>query len=172
MEVMEEDIVVTDQIQVNIKECFVYQIPALRTSQGHRAEDWKLESPLFTGGLRVYQRNDSLRVIVYRVLPLSLQPTDDSPYSIFAECPIAIEATENDMVRFVDGVVDSSRYFVLRVKDSHSERTTYIGIGFRERDTAFEFKNCLNDYIRYINRREQAKLMAQEVKSRIHLRWI
>lgn len=162
---MEESLVAeVDQIQVNISECFVYQIPALRTSQGHRAEDWKLENPLFTGGLRVYQRGDSLRIIIYRQLPLSLQPIDDSPYSIFAECPIKITNAEMDMVRFVDGVIDSSRYFVLRVQDPRSDRSTFIGVGFRERDTAFEFKNCLNDYIRYISRIARAKEMHDSVE--------
>lgn len=159
-ECLESDV---DQIQVCIKECFVYQIPALRTSQGHRAEDWKLETPLFTGALRVYQRRNDLRVIVYREPPLSMQPTDDSPHSIFAECPISLNPTEGDMLRFVDGVIDSSRYFVLRVKDSKSERSTYIGVGFRERETAFEFRNCLNDYIRFVGRAHRAKAGAPRV---------
>jgi hypothetical protein len=154
---------VTDQIQVNISECFVYKIPALRTSEGHRAEDWKLEDPLFTGGLRVYQRGETLRIIIYRILPLSLQPVDESPFIIFAESFIHIDSSERDMLRFVDGVIDSSRYFVLKIKDPHSDRSTYIGIGFRERDTAFEFKNCLNDYIRYTNRLVQAKEMHNQV---------
>ena len=161
-----EEEVEVDQIQVNISECFVYQIPPLRTSEGHRAEDWQLESPLFTGALRVYQRGDSLRVIVYRVPPISLQPTDESPYSIFAESLIHISPSERDLLRFVDGVVDSSRYFVLKIQDPNSDRSAYIGVGFRERETAFEFKNCLNDYIRYINRVEQAKEMKKVVSQK------
>ena len=154
-----EEEVEADQLQASITECFVYQIPPLRTSEGHRAEDWKLENPLFTGALRVYQRGDALRVIIYRVPPVSLQPTDDSPHAIFAECQIQISPSERDLLRFVDGVIDSSRYFVLKIRDPQSGRSAYIGVGFRERETAFEFKNCLNDYIRYINRLEQAKEM-------------
>jgi adaptin ear-binding coat-associated protein 1/2 len=152
----EESTIEVDQIRVNIKECFVYQIPVLRTSQGHRAEDWKLESPLFTGGLRVYQRNDSLRIIVYRQMPLSMQPTDDSPYNVFAECRVTLSSEEGDILRYVDGVIDSSRYFVLKIKDINSERSVYIGVGFRERDCAFEFKNAINDYIRYLDRKGKA----------------
>lgn len=35
-----------------------------------------------------------------------------------------------------------------------------IGIGFRERDEAFDFKNCLNDYVKFINRMELASNLA------------
>jgi hypothetical protein len=37
-------------------------------------------------------------------------------------------------------------------QDPKSSRTTLIGIGFRERESAFDFKNCLNEYIRFIDR--------------------
>jgi len=57
----------------------------------------------------------------------------------------------------VDNVIDSSRYFVLRIidprtKDSATPKTALIGIGFEDRDPAFEFKSCLNEYIRYVDR--------------------
>ena len=38
-----------------------------------------------------------------------------------------------------------------RVKDPNSSRSTNLGIGFRERETAFDFKSCLNEYVRYGN---------------------
>lgn len=70
-----------------------------------------------------------------------------------------------DIISFVDGVIDSSRYYVLRLKDRASSRSVLIGIGFRERDTAFDFKNALNDYVRYIDRMstaDKAKVMRNE----------
>lgn len=66
---------------------------------------------------------------------------------------------------FVDGVIDSSRYYVLRLQDRASTRSVLMGIGFRERDVAFDFKNALNDYVRYVDRMataEKAKLMRGE----------
>ena len=35
------------------------------------------------------------------------------------------------------------------MKDPNSSRSTNLGIGFRERETAFDFKSCLNEYVRY-----------------------
>lgn len=71
-----------------------------------------------------------------------------------------------DIISFVDGVVDSSRYYVLRLKDRASSRSVLIGIGFRERDTAFDFRNALNDFVRYIDRMstaDKAKIMRNEI---------
>lgn len=62
-----------------------------------------------------------------------------------------------DIIYFVDAVIDSSRYYVLRLKDRMSTRSLLVGIGFRERDTAFDFKNCLNDYVRYVDRMSAAE---------------
>ena len=66
---------------------------------------------------------------------------------------------------FVDGVIDSSRYYVLRLQDRASTRSVLMGIGFRERDVAFDFKNALNDYVRYVDRMataDKAKLIREE----------
>lgn len=43
-----------------------------------------------------------------------------------------------------------------------------IGIGFRERDTAFDFKNCLNEYVRYIDRMALAARMSAAAEDETH----
>ena len=70
-----------------------------------------------------------------------------------------------DITHFVDGVIDSSRYYVLRLKDRASTRSALMGVGFRERETGFDFKNALNDYVRYIDRMataDKAKQLREE----------
>ena len=39
---------------LSIKEVFVYKVPPLRSASGHRAEDWDLATPLFTGYSAIY----------------------------------------------------------------------------------------------------------------------
>lgn len=50
-----------------------------------------------------------------------------------------------------------------RVKDRNSTRSALIGIGFRERDSAFDFKNSLNEYVRYVDRMNAAETLSKEV---------
>lgn len=45
----EEEELVIEQPLLTIKEVFVYQVPPLRASSGHRAEEWGLANPVFTG---------------------------------------------------------------------------------------------------------------------------
>lgn len=49
---------------------------------------------------------------------------------------------------------------LIPVQDPKSTRTTLLGVGFREREQAFDFKNTLNDYVRYISRMDLASQMA------------
>lgn len=46
----EEQQVVIEQPLLTIKEVFVYMVPPLRAASGHRAEEWGLANPVFTGG--------------------------------------------------------------------------------------------------------------------------
>lgn len=82
---------------------------------------------------------------------------------------LIIEIKPNDSVTlYVDGVIDSSRYYVLRIKDPKSTRTTNIGIGFREKEQGFDFKNCLNEYIRYVDRSQLADKLSKLSTSANH----
>jgi hypothetical protein len=48
-----------------------------------------------------------------------------------------------------------------RIKDPASQRSVSIGIGFRERETAFDFKSSLNEYVRYVDRMSTANEMSK-----------
>lgn len=146
-----------EQTILQIKEVFVYKVPPLRSASGHRAEEWGLANPVFTGFLIIKQGDTKLRISIYSYKnPQSLATSEDN-LVLFGECPIEVPP-KGDITYFVDAVIDSSRYYVIRLKDPKSTRTTLIGIGFRDREVAFDFKNALNEYVRYVDRMERARL--------------
>ena len=61
---------------------------------------------------------------------------------IFAECPL-------DHPHAVDTVIDSCRYFVLRVVNG--SRHAFIGIGMKERNESFDFKLACSEAINQMN---------------------
>lgn len=83
-----------------INECFVYKVPPLRTASGHRAEDWGLAAPLFTGCLRIFQRDVKLSVRVYAYRDPSTLLTADSNLVLFGECPVEV-TPQGDITAFV-----------------------------------------------------------------------
>mmetsp|Transcript_52733 Transcript_52733/g.146412 ORF Transcript_52733/g.146412 Transcript_52733/m.146412 type:complete len:152 (+) Transcript_52733:364-819(+) len=69
------------------------------------------------------------------------------------ECPIRL-GDGKFLPHFLEPVVDSSRYFVLRVQAQNSNKHAYVGIGFREREAAFSLKATLQ--VRGKSRRRSA----------------
>ena len=67
----------------------------------------------------------------------SIKLEDVESGELFAECPLPRDVPVSTVV---EPVIDSSRYFVLRVEDEASRRHAFIGLGFRERDAASDFK--------------------------------
>lgn len=50
----------------------------------------------------------------------------------------------------VESVSDSSRYFVIKIKDSNSGRTAFIGIGFEDRGDSFDLNVALQDHFKHV----------------------
>jgi hypothetical protein len=61
----DENTVQFEQTILSVSECFVYKVPALRSASGHRAEDWNLAVPMFTGALRMFQSDLKMRVAIF-----------------------------------------------------------------------------------------------------------
>lgn len=79
---------------------------------------------------------------------------DPSNGELFAECPIQLP-----LITCVEPVIDSSRYFVLRIVDQESGKHAFIGLGFRERSDASDFNAALHEYEHYMGRQSVAQQM-------------
>ena len=114
---MAEDDSEVESLLWTCKECYVYQIPPLKNESGHRANDWDVNKWLWSGTIKVTSRGNVLYVLL----------VDSTTGELFATCPVTEPGS-----KAIDPVVDSSRYFVLRIDDGKG-RHAFIGMGFRDR---------------------------------------
>mmetsp|Transcript_59714 Transcript_59714/g.134615 ORF Transcript_59714/g.134615 Transcript_59714/m.134615 type:complete len:362 (-) Transcript_59714:84-1169(-) len=113
---------------LNKREVHVYQIPPASSSAGHKADDWK--TPIWRGRCRIAGKGQDL----------SIKMIDSSSGKLFAQCTIP----GGDFEKYVERVIDSSRYFVLKI--TNGQRHAFIGLGFEERNDAFDFNCTLADF--------------------------
>lgn len=109
---------------------FIFQIPPQRTAAGHRAADWDVKNPKWTGEMHIVARNDNC-VIKF----INANGTK------FAEAPVAHNSKKNP----VEKVTDSSRYFTVKVSDGGGN-SRLIGVGFKERSASFDFRTTIQDW--------------------------
>ncbi|KAG8833759.1 hypothetical protein FRB91_003262 [Serendipita sp. 411] len=117
------------------REISVYRVPPMESMDGYKAAEWGLENPLWKGRIRVIEKESSGVVILLE---------DGQTGAPFARAPYSDQST-------VQPVLDSSRYFVLRVQDPNTGSKAYIGIGFTDRAESFDFNVALQDYIKRKN---------------------
>jgi len=113
---------------LNKREVLVYQIPPASSANGHKADDWK--KCIWRGRCRIVGKGHDL----------SIKLIDASSGQLFAQC--LIPKGEHEM--YVERVKDSSRYFVLKI--TNGARHAFIGLGFEDRNDAFDFNCCLADF--------------------------
>lgn len=97
-----------------------FKIPPLNQSEGYKCATWEGHQ-IWNGRLRVLVKGKYARIVL----------ENPSTNQIFAECPL------NDQ-NAVESVIDSCRYFVIRVVNG--KRHAFIGIGMKERNESFDFK--------------------------------
>ncbi|CAG2107616.1 unnamed protein product, partial [Medioppia subpectinata] len=93
---------------------FIFKIPPKTTNRAHRAADWKLDAPDWTGRLRLVAKGKEC------ILKLE----DKMTGQLFGKCPV-----DKYPGIALESVSDSSRYFVIRLQDDNG-RNAFIGIGF------------------------------------------
>uniref|UniRef100_A0A0N5ALE0 Ubiquitin-conjugating enzyme E2 J2 n=1 Tax=Syphacia muris TaxID=451379 RepID=A0A0N5ALE0_9BILA len=117
-------------------EVFIYQIPPLANNRGYRAADWKLDEPNWTGRMRL--------VSVGKKLELRLE--DKTTGQLFANCPVDQYPGVS-----IEPVIDSSRYFVIRLKNDNGQ-VAFVGMGFRDRGDSFDLNVALQDHFKYVEK--------------------
>ncbi|XP_014770766.1 adaptin ear-binding coat-associated protein 1 isoform X2 [Octopus bimaculoides] len=129
-------------------EVFVFRIPPRSSNRGYRASDWKLDAPDWTGRLRV----------TYKGKELTLKLEDKVSGEEFAKCPV--DAYPGVAI---EPVMDSSRYFVIRIKEA--ERSAFIGIGFTDRSDSFDLNVALQDHFKWLKQEQEMEKMSKDLSS-------
>mmetsp|Transcript_27252 Transcript_27252/g.38327 ORF Transcript_27252/g.38327 Transcript_27252/m.38327 type:complete len:293 (-) Transcript_27252:206-1084(-) len=163
----DEDRVVLQQRLLKTDEVFVYRIPPMKTSSGHRAEDWELAKPLETCSLIVEIIDDALYCKFFAEKPKQGGPDGATEPALFAQAKIKLDDDVPYINHWVEPVVDSSRYFVIRISDGTGKRQAHIGIGFRERDDASNFRMSLQEYENSLRKEKEAEQMHQAYEEEI-----
>jgi hypothetical protein len=127
--------------QVNL-----YKIPPKATAGGHKSAEWLVADKIFEGRLRLIAKGELCEIRL----------EDPSSGELFALVPIPLG--QRDIC--VEPVADSSRYFVLRVEDPTTKRHAFLGLGFNERNEAFDFNVALSDHERQVQRAKEVKVAA------------
>jgi hypothetical protein len=173
----ERSVDLDEALLLDLPETFVYRLPPRTSAAGYAAESWGLDAPALTARLRVTSiAPNGVCVILWRRAPDAAAPSA-APPAVALIAPVTMapssagwlivavarwETTPLPISHWLEPVLDSSRYFVLRCQPpprapqsdgSGRDRAAasgapLIGIGFRMRESAFALKAVLADYER------------------------
>ncbi|XP_006644367.1 uncharacterized protein At1g03900 [Oryza brachyantha] len=129
-----------------VAECYVYLIPPRKTAASYRADEWNVNKWAWEGTLKVISKGEEC------IIKLE----DKNTGELYARAFL-----REDEPHPVEPVIDSSRYFVLRVEENIDgrQRHAFIGLGFRERPEAYDFQAALHDHMKYLNKKKTAEEM-------------
>ncbi|CAI0434479.1 unnamed protein product [Linum tenue] len=123
-----------------VREVAVYKIPPRSTSGGYKCGEWLQSDKIWSGRLRVVSCKDRCEIRL----------EDPNSGDLFAACFVPPGQRETS----VEPVLDSSRYFVLKIEDGAGKHA-FIGLGFAERNEAFDFNVALSDHEKYVRREHE-----------------
>ncbi|XP_077168581.1 adaptin ear-binding coat-associated protein 2 isoform X3 [Paroedura picta] len=126
-------------------EVLVYRLPPRASNRGYRAAEWQLDQPAWSGRMRITSQG--------KVAYIKLE--DKTSGELFAQAPV-----DQFPGLAVEGVADSSRYFVLRIEDGNGRRA-FIGLGFVDRGDAFDFNVALQDHFKWVKQQSELARQAQ-----------
>lgn len=132
-----------------VPECYVYLIPPRKSAASYRADEWNVNKWAWEGTLKVLSKGEEC------IIKLEDKETGELYARAFLR-----DGEQHP----VEPVIDSSRYFVLRIEENIGGRLrhAFIGIGFRERPEAYDFQAALHDHQKYLNKKKTAEEMEQQ----------
>ncbi|KAL7274114.1 hypothetical protein RUND412_003001 [Rhizina undulata] len=126
----------------------IYAVPPLTSNTGYKAAEWQVDSEkarIFTARVKIVETStqgfDENGELVDEKVRTDVRLEDPATGELFANCPY-------EGSHCVEQVVDSSRFFAIRVVDG--ARKAILGIGFEERSEAFDFGVALQEVRRYL----------------------
>ncbi|PHU22640.1 hypothetical protein BC332_07747 [Capsicum chinense] len=138
----EEDEEAFEHTLLVVREVSVFKIPPRPTSGGYKCGEWLQSDKIWTGRLRVVSCNERCEIRL----------EDPNSAELFAACFVGPGQRESS----VESVLDSSRYFVMKIEDGRGKHA-FIGLGFNERNEAFDFNVALSDHEKYVKRENEKK---------------
>ncbi|KAI7738639.1 hypothetical protein M8C21_013879 [Ambrosia artemisiifolia] len=143
------DIEPAELVLFQVSECYVYLIPPRKTAASYRADEWDINKWAWEGTMKVVSKGEEC------IIKLEDKTTGELYARAFLR---------DGEPHPVEPVIDSSRYFVLRVEENIGGRLrhAFIGIGFRERPQAYDFQAALHDHMKYLNKKKTAEEMEQQ----------
>ncbi|KAL6329904.1 hypothetical protein AAG906_039819 [Vitis piasezkii] len=143
-----EETEAVELILFQVSECYVYLIPPRKSAASYRADEWNVNKWAWEGTLKVVSKGEEC------IIKLEDKKTGELYARAFLR---------NGEPHPVEPVIDSSRYFVLRIEENIGGRLrhAFIGLGFRERPEAYDFQAALHDHMKYLNKKKTAEEMEQ-----------
>ncbi|XP_061457413.1 adaptin ear-binding coat-associated protein 2 isoform X2 [Rhineura floridana] len=126
-------------------EVYVYRVPPRASNRGYRAAEWQLDQPAWSGRMRITAKGNMAYIKL----------EDRNSGELFAQAPV-----DQFPSIAVEGVMDSSRYFVIRIEDGNGRRA-FIGVGFVDRGDAFDFNVALQDHFKWVKQQSELAKQAQ-----------
>jgi len=117
-----------EYVLLNKKDAKVFKVPPATSASGHKAGDWG--DAIWVGNVRLVGRGKDLYIKLL----------ERSGGNLFAQCVIP----NGEHEKYCEKVTDSSRYWVLKVVNG--QRHAFLGFGFSDRNDAFDFTCCLQDF--------------------------
>ncbi|CAL1363404.1 unnamed protein product [Linum trigynum] len=139
---------VVELVLYKVPECYVYLIPPRKSAGSYRADEWDVNKWAWEGMLKVVSKGEECIIRL----------EDKSTGELYARAFL-----RKGEPHPVETVIDSSRYFVLRIEENVGGRLrhAFIGLGFRERTEAYDFQAALHDHMKYLDKKKTAEEMEQ-----------